>query len=129
MKSIRSWFSGTDTPENSHWSALKTNESVDELIGNREKPQIIYKHSYRCAVSIFSKRSLETGLDDLAGIADLHLVDVVSLRPVSAYITEKTGIRHESPQVILLHNGAPFWSASHGNVKLKNLQDALDELL
>lgn len=129
MKSIRSWFSGTDASENSLWSVLKSTESVDALFKDVQKPQIIYKHSYRCAVSLFSRRSLETGLDELAGIADLHFVDVVSMRLVSAYIAEKTGIRHESPQVILLHNGTPFWNASHGEVRLNNLQNALDELL
>jgi len=46
----------------------------------------------------------------------VYLVRVVEDRPVSDYIAERTGVRHESPQVIVLRAGKVRWHASHGGV-------------
>jgi bacillithiol system protein YtxJ len=41
------------------------------------------------------------------------LVKVIESRPVSNQIAEDLGVKHESPQVILLKGGASYWNASH----------------
>jgi bacillithiol system protein YtxJ len=40
-------------------------------------------------------------------------LDVVGQRSLADLITERLGIRHESPQVIMLKEGRPVWHASH----------------
>lgn len=114
--------------DSSVWNQPDTLEEVDNILQNSTKPQVIYKHSYSCAVSMFAKSSLENGLDSLEGEADFHLVDVVSQRKLSNHIAETTGIRHESPQIILMHKGKPFWSDSHGGVRINTLREALNEI-
>jgi bacillithiol system protein YtxJ len=47
-------------------------------------------------------------------------------RDLSALIAEETGIRHESPQVILFRGGQAAWSASHGAVTLAAMRAALE---
>jgi len=47
-------------------------------------------------------------------------------RELSALIAEETGIRHETPQVILFRNGEAAWSASHGAVTLTAMKAALE---
>lgn len=44
---------------------------------------------------------------------EVALVDVRRARDVSAEIQARTGVRHESPQVIALRDGRPAWAASH----------------
>jgi bacillithiol system protein YtxJ len=48
--------------------------------------------------------------------ADVRLVEVQSARDVSREIADRTGVRHESPQVIVLRNGKAVWNASHFDV-------------
>jgi bacillithiol system protein YtxJ len=48
-------------------------------------------------------------------------------RDLSALIAEETGIRHETPQVILFRRGEAAWSASHGAVTLPAMRKALGE--
>ena len=48
-------------------------------------------------------------------------------RGLSALIAEETGIRHETPQVILFRRGKATWSASHGAVTLPAMRKALEE--
>ena len=42
-----------------------------------------------------------------------RVVDVARRPNLSRAIEERTGIRHESPQVIVLASGRQIWSASH----------------
>lgn len=114
--------------DSSVWNQPDTLEELDNILQNSTKPQVIYKHSYSCAVSMFAKSSLESGLDSLEGEADFHLIDVVSHRKLSNHIAETTEIPHESPQIILMHQGNPFWSDSHGGVRINALREALNEI-
>lgn len=114
--------------ESSLWNQPQTVDQVNEILKRTQKPQVIYKHSYSCAVSLFAKSSLESELDSIATKADLHLVDVIAQRPLANEISDKTGIRHESPQIILMYKGHPFWHDSHGGVRIQSLMEALDEL-
>ncbi len=114
--------------ENSLWNQPQTVDQINEILKRSPTPQVIYKHSYSCAVSLFSKSSLESDLVSIAEKADIHLVDVIANRQLSGEIASKTGIRHESPQIIIMYKGDPYWHASHGDVRIKPLLEALDEL-
>ncbi len=46
----------------------------------------------------------------------VFLVDVLGSRPLSQALAARLGVRHESPQVILLHAGIAAWHASHSAV-------------
>jgi len=125
--SIRSILSQQHEPD-PNWNIPGSEEAIDEIFSINGKPQVIYKHSYRCSISLFSKNRLDSEIEELREAADLHLIDVVTDRSLSRYVAEKSGIRHESPQVILLNAGKPFWAASHGDVRIDALRDALREL-
>jgi len=44
---------------------------------------------------------------------------------LSESMEERFGIRHESPQAIVVSNGKPVWHASHLRVTAKALEDAI----
>lgn len=46
-------------------------------------------------------------------------------RDLSALVARETGVRHESPQVILFRGGEVAWSASHGAIDRGSLGAAL----
>ncbi len=55
----------------------------------------------------------------------VFLVDVLGSRPLSQALAARLGVRHESPQVILLHAGAAGWNGSHSAVTAAALAENL----
>ena len=75
-----------------------------------DMPSIVYLHDPYCPVSAGALR--EVSLLD----AEVALIDVHRNPKVSVEVERMTGIRHESPQVIIFQDGAARWSASHRRV-------------
>lgn len=127
LKSIRGLMKSQ--PEGvTYWEIPETRDEIDSILQNNTKPQIIFKHSTRCGTSILSKSSLDSGMESITQKAGTFMIDVVARRGLSNYVTEKTGVKHESPQLILIENGEIFWHASHGGVRIEKLLEALDDL-
>jgi bacillithiol system protein YtxJ len=95
-------------------------EGLDALISSsNDGPVVIFKHSNSCPISAVAYREMED-LD-----SDVSLVDVQSARDVSVEIASRTGVRHESPQVIILRDGKAVWNASHFDVKATAVAEAV----
>jgi bacillithiol system protein YtxJ len=90
---------------------LDSIEKLDDLFARSESaPVVIFKHSSSCGVSAMIYRRM-TEVD-----AEVNIVVVQTARDVSNEIVERTGIRHESPQVIILRNGEPTYQTSHYSI-------------
>jgi bacillithiol system protein YtxJ len=48
-------------------------------------------------------------------------------REVSREVEARTGVRHESPQALILRGGEAVWSASHWRVTAEAVESALRE--
>jgi bacillithiol system protein YtxJ len=59
---------------------------------------------------------VETYVQTHPGVA-AYLVDVLAERPLSQQIAARSGVEHESPQVIIFRRGTPIWNASHQDIK------------
>jgi len=79
-----------------------------------DAPVVLFKHSTTCPISAHAHR--EMSRLDAGAAGSVALVVVQSARPVSNEIAERTGLRHESPQAIVLRKGRPVWSASHYDI-------------
>ena len=91
---------------------IDNKETLDQLItDSNTKPVVIFKHSNACGVSASAYREMEK----LEG--QVNLLEVQSARDVSRELADRTGIRHETPQVIVLKGGKAVWNASHFDVK------------
>ncbi len=55
----------------------------------------------------------------------VYLVDVLAQRPLSQAIAARLGIRHESPQAIVLRQGKAVWDASHFAITAKEVSTTL----
>ena len=91
---------------------IDNRETLDRLItDSNNKPVVIFKHSNACGISSAAYREMEK-LE-----AQVNLLEVQSARDVSRELADMTGIRHETPQVIILKDGKAVWNASHFDVK------------
>lgn len=85
--------------------------ALDNLLADSKiKPVIVFKHSNSCSISSRAYREMEQ-FD-----GDVNLLVVQSAREVSRELANLTGVRHETPQVIVLRDGKAVWDASHFDV-------------
>ena len=84
-------------------------EALDELLTGAGVV-VLFLHDPACPISRAAHREMAR----LGG--DVPLVDVRYTHDVSRTIAARTGIRHESPQVIVLRDGQAIWSASHYDI-------------
>jgi len=99
------------------WQSISRLSQIEEIVENSfSKPQVIFKHSTRCGISRLAKNRMERGWDFDLDQVDLHYLDLLTYRPISNHIAERTGIVHESPQMILIIEGKAVFSASHAEV-------------
>jgi len=100
---------------------IDNKETLDKLItDSRTKPIVIFKHSNACGISASAYREMEK----LEG--QVNLLEVQSARDVSRELADLTGIRHETPQVIVFKDGKAVWNASHFDVKAGAVRQALE---
>jgi bacillithiol system protein YtxJ len=109
--------------------ALTALEGLDELdralAESRTRPLLLFKHSYSCGVSAEALDELLAHLHDGEGDARYAMVTVQTHREVSNAIARKLGVRHETPQALLVRDGEVVWSASHFRVNAASLGKAL----
>jgi bacillithiol system protein YtxJ len=91
-----------------------------------ETPVLIYKHSATCPVSTSAQAEVEAVQSDAS--LPVYRVVVQEHRAVSNTIEDALGIRHETPQVILLHEQTPVFDTSHFDVTAEILYDELQRL-
>jgi bacillithiol system protein YtxJ len=100
-----------------------TLDSVERLESlferSHSEPVLLFKHSISCGISsgVYREVSQVKG--------DINLVVVQHSRSVSNAIAERTGIRHESPQAILLKGGEVVYHASHYDVTAEDIEAGL----
>ena len=88
------------------------------------EPVVLFKHSVRCGISHRARREIEqlTQDDD----PPVYEVVVQEARSLSKKIETWLGIRHQSPQVIVLYQRQPIFDASHGGVTAQAVRDVVE---
>lgn len=81
------------------------------------RPQILFKHSFRCGISLGALYALEPFLEEMQSHADLYLIDVVNYKSISMGIATQFNVLHQSPQVIIWQNQKVIYHASHAAIQ------------
>lgn len=102
---------------------------IDELEAaiaeSRERPVLLFKHSRTCGVSCEALDEIRAHAEGGAARAAYKMITVQSHRRVSDEASARLGIRHETPQAILLRGGRVVWNASHFRITRERLDAAL----
>ena len=80
---------------------------------------IVYKHSPTCSLCSWSIEEV-ADFAESAGVT-VHQVDVLRQRPLSQAIETHFGVRHESPQVLIIDDGRVTWHGSHHALRAERL--------
>jgi bacillithiol system protein YtxJ len=74
---------------------------------SHNEPLTLFQHDPYCPISVRAYREL-TGVP-----IEVALVDVAHDAGISRTIEGRTGVPHESPQLLVVRSGRVVWSASH----------------
>lgn len=103
------------------FNEIHTTDELDALLEkSSEQPIVLFKHSVTCPISSGVYHEISNA------DADINLIIVQTARNVSTAIAERTGVRHESPQAIVVKNGAVVYHASHYDVTASDVENHLN---
>lgn len=100
---------------------MKKIESIEELDRIQHTQFILFKHSITCDISAMAYEVFEQYMKNCPIPA--YYLYVQDARIVSNEIASRYGIKHESPQVLLVKNKEVVWHTSHWKIKLETLKE------
>lgn len=106
---------------------LRTVDDVQVMLAeSTARPVLLLKHSYSCGTSAQALDELLAHIEEQgAGNVRFAMVTVQTHRAVSNEIASRLGIRHETPQALLVRDGKVVWQASHFRVTASAVAAAL----
>lgn len=105
-----------------NWIPLTKEEQLSLILERSATvPQVIFKHSTRCSVSSMVLSRLERA--DTPETVDFYFLDLLNYRTISNKIAEEFAVFHESPQVLMIKNGACIYDESHMGISMDELSE------
>ncbi len=103
-----------------NFSQVEDAAALEELLArSHEGPVLLFKHSNSCPISARAYRQME-------GVkAPVSIVVVQKNREVSRAVEQRTGVRHETPQALVIRNGRAVWNASHFDITADVVEQAV----
>lgn len=110
--------------------ALHDTPRTDALLSDsHQHPLLLFKHSDTCGTSMQAFEELEQYLADADPRIRHGLVTVQTDRAISDHVAARLGVRHQSPQAILICRGEVVWTASHHRITADALRQAVRSVL
>jgi bacillithiol system protein YtxJ len=104
---------------------LRQDSDLEQLLDRSQtNPIFVFKHSTQCSIST---QAYEEFIDFVEGVPGLicGTVLVIENRKLSNAIAERFGVRHQSPQALLIKDRRVVWHASHWSISTDSLNEAL----
>lgn len=113
-------FGENEKPKpSSFWKNITSEKDLAGAVENSyHEKTVIFKHSTSCFISKTVLRNFEKEIEDIDQNISFYYLDLLVHRSVSNTIAENFGIRHESPQLIVLENGKAINHASHQDISI-----------
>lgn len=106
---------------------LESAEALDAAFAAADDQTVVFfKHSLICPTS---RRAFDTFQSFVAeqpdDVARFQLIEIQRQRPLSREVEQRTQVKHESPQVLVLRGGQVDWHDSHWHITTEALEKAL----
>lgn len=111
------------------WIALTSTHQLTDLVRQSFiTPVIIFKYSNRCSISDIAFQRLlpkSTAETTLAQRVPCYFLDLFKYSPLSHLVAREFKVYHESPQLLLIKDGACVYESSHLDIKLSEMEEQL----
>jgi thioredoxin 1 len=109
---------------------IERENEIDTLLEkSTTRPVVIFKSSQTCGTSAYVADELQNYLVGDPANAHYTVVTVQTHRKVSNAIAARLGVRHETPQLIVVHNKKVAWHGSHFHITADVIDKVLTETL
>jgi bacillithiol system protein YtxJ len=98
-----------------NWLKLKEENQLDSIKEESKKlTVVIFKHSTRCSISSSALNRIERSWkeEELTQVKP-YFLDLLNHRDISSQVEEHFGVKHESPQILVIKDGRCIYHASH----------------
>jgi bacillithiol system protein YtxJ len=103
-----------------NWDILIDFNQLQNLVeASHIKPQVIFKHSTRCSISVMAKSRLERS--EFPEQIQFHYLDLLQHRDISNEIAEQFDVHHQSPQILLIKNGECIFEETHSAISMDEI--------
>ena len=99
---------------------LTTRDELDAAFG--EDTAILFKHNTTCPISANALREMES-FESGGGGPAVYRVDIPECRELSNHVAERTGVEHQSPQVIVLRGGESAYDVALWEITADGLRE------
>ncbi len=113
-------FFGSGSTENNGdflWKKIESEADLEKAVEESHVRKVaIFKHSTRCYISKTVLKNFEKEVANLGSDVSFYFLDLLAFRSISNKIEEDFGVRHQSPQLIVLTDGKVVKEASHHSI-------------
>ena len=109
-----------------NWKPLTSLDQLETIQKESAvKPVLIFKHSTTCNISQMVLNRLERNWNtrEMDPHVQAYFLDLKSYRLVSNEIAARFEVEHESPQVLIIRNGASVYDNSHVGIDYQQIRD------
>ncbi|NBP68625.1 MAG: bacillithiol system redox-active protein YtxJ [Cytophagia bacterium] len=106
-----------------NWNTLQDSAQLQHIKEeSAQQTVLIFKHSTTCSISRATLDRLERNWkeEEMKNLKPYYL-DLLSFRTISNEIANTFNVQHESPQVLVIKNGAVIYHNSHFGIDYKSL--------
>ena len=105
-----------------NFNPVSDDAALEELFArSHEEPVLLFKHSNACPISARAYSQMT------AVKTPVSIVVVQKSRDLSREVEQRTGVRHETPQALVIRNGRVVWNASHFDITADTVERAVRE--
>jgi bacillithiol system protein YtxJ len=107
-----------------NWKNITSATDLEQIkLASQNEAQVIFKHSTRCSISTMAKSRLERSAT--GNETNFYYLDLIAHRDLSNKIAEDFDVAHESPQVLVIKNGACSYDESHNAITMDEIVEQL----
>ncbi len=111
-------------------SRITTSAQLDDFFdASSKRPLWLLKHSLICPTSAGALQEFEKFAARQSDRALIGVIEIQRARELSREVAVRTGVRHESPQALLIRDGLPIWHSSHWEITEQTLDQAAEDHL
>lgn len=111
----------------SYMELLNKDDLKKAMDVSREKSVLLFKHSTTCPISAEAYKQYQSFLEADTNDISSYLVKVIETRDVSNQIAADTGVKHESPQILLVEDEQVLWHTSHSDITVDTIKEAVSK--
>ncbi len=103
-----------------NFSHVRDAAALEELFRRSDEgPVLLFKHSNACPISARAYREMQ------GARVPVSILVVQDSREASREVESRTGVRHESPQALVLLDQKVVWADSHWGVTADRVEQAM----